>query len=121
MRCIGILTLIVAAMSCASSFAQNLPANAPQTDYRNFTCDELVREGRSLSRRGFLLSGLKAGPGGTDGTRTTSAIVMVWPATVVDDKQRSRDLALASKQMESIEEASIRGQCSVQFQRPPAG
>jgi hypothetical protein len=101
--------------------AQNLPASAPSPDYRNLGCPELVQEGRALSNRGFVLSRLKAGLGGTDGTETAPAIVIVWPVTSsVGDKQRSENLALAFKQMDAIEDASVRSQCSIRFQRPPA-
>jgi len=81
----------------------------------------LAKEGRAISKRGFMLSGLKAGLGGSDGTETAPAIVIVWPVTSpVGDKQQSEDIALAFKQMDAIEQASIESQCSIRFQRPPA-
>jgi hypothetical protein len=120
MRFVGIVTFATAALSCSLGLAQNLPAAAPLTDYRNLGCPELVQAGIAVSKRGFVLSGLKAGLGGTDGTESAPAIVIVWPATSVGDKQRSENLALAFKQMNAIEEASIRSQCSIRFQRPPA-
>jgi hypothetical protein len=121
MRFIGIATLATAALNCTSVLAQHLPANMPSSGYRKFTCAELAQEGRAISRRGFMLAGLKAGSGGTDGTGTAPAIVIVWPATSpVGDKQRSEDLALAFKQMDAIEQASVQSQCSIRFQRPPA-
>lgn len=121
MRFIGIATLATVALSCTSGLAQNLPANTPSSDYRKFTCAELAQEGRAVSRNGFMLSGLKAGSGGADSTETAPAIVIVWPSTSpVGDKQRSEGLALAFKQMDAIEQASIQSQCSIRFQRPPA-
>ena len=121
MRFIGIVTFAMAALSCTSGLAQNLPAYTPSSDYRKLTCPELEQEGRAISKRGFMLSGLKAGPGGRDGTETAPAIVIVWPGTSpVGDKQQSEKLALAFKQMDAIEQASIGSQCSIRFQRPPA-
>jgi hypothetical protein len=121
MRFIGIVTLATAALNCPLGLAQNLPASTPSSDYRNLGCPELAQEGRALSKRGFVLSGLKAGLGGADGTETAPAIVIVWPVTSpVGDKQRSENLALAFKQMDAIEDASVRSQCSIRFQRPPA-
>jgi hypothetical protein len=121
MRFIGIAMLATAALSCTSVLAQNLPAKTPSSDYRKFTCAELAHEGRAISRKGFMLSGLKASSGGTDGTETAPAIVIVSPATSpVGDKQRSEDLALVFKQMDAIEQASVQRQCSIRFQRPPA-
>jgi hypothetical protein len=121
MRFIGILTFATAALSCTSGLAENLQADTPSGDYRNLTCPELAQEGRVISKRGFMLSGLKAGLGGREGTETAPAMVIVWPVTSpVGDKQQSANLALAFKQMDAIEQASIASQCSIRFQRPPA-
>jgi hypothetical protein len=121
MRFISIVTFATAALSCTSGLAQNSPAYTPSSDYRTLTCPELAKEGRSISKRGFMLSGLKAGLGGSDGTETAPAIVIVWPVTSpVGDKQRSEDIALAFRQMDAVEQASIESQCSIRFQRPPA-
>jgi len=121
MRFIGFVTLATAALSCTSGRAQQLPAYASSGDYRKLTCTELAQEGRAISKRGFLLSGLKAGLGGSDGTETAPAIVIVWPTTSPGgDKQRSENLALTLKQMEAVEQASMESQCSIRFQRPPA-
>jgi hypothetical protein len=120
MRFIGIATFAAAVLSCAPGLAQNLPADTSSSDYRKSTCSELAQEGRAISKRGFVLSGLEAGLGGKDGTATAPAIVIVWPATSpVGDRKRSEKLALALKQMEAIEQASIASQCSIRFQRPP--
>jgi hypothetical protein len=121
MRFIGIVTFATAALSGCAGLAQNIPASKPSDDYRKMTCPELEQEGRAISKRGFVLSGLKAGLGGSDGTRLTPATVIVWPVTSpIGDKQQSDNLALALKQMDAVEEASIASQCSIRFQRPPA-
>jgi hypothetical protein len=122
MRAVGFVTLAALAFSCTSGSAQNLAAKLPPTDYRKLTCSELAQEGRAISRRGFVLSGFKAGLGGMDGTETAPAIVIVWPATLsAGDKQRSDNLALAVEQMDAVEQASVASQCSIRFERPPAG
>ena len=121
MRLIGIVTFATAALSSTLGLAQNPPAATPSSDYRNFGCAELAQEGRAVSKRGFVLAGLNAGLGGTDGTELAPAIVLVWPETSPDgDAQRSASLALALKRLDAIEEASIRSQCSIRFQRSPA-
>jgi len=118
---IGFVTFATAALSCTSGRAQELPAYSSSSDYRKLTCTELAQEGRAISKRGFMLSGLKAGLGGSDGTKTAPAVVIVWPATSpVGDGQRSENLALTLKQMEAVEQASMESQCSIRFQRPPA-
>jgi hypothetical protein len=122
MRFIGIAALAMAALNCTSAAAGALPSLSLSNDYRNLTCAELAQEGRAISKRGFLLSGLKAGLGGSDGTATAPATVIVWPATSpVGDRQRSENLALALKQMDAAEQASIESQCSIRFLRSLAG
>ncbi|MGO8909742.1 MAG: hypothetical protein ACLQDM_10540 [Bradyrhizobium sp.] len=121
MRFIGIVTFASAVLSCCAGLAQSTPEYIPSSDYRKMTCPELEQEGRAISKRGFALSGLKAGLGGSDGTKIAPAIVIVWPVTSpIGDKQKSDNLALALKQMDAIEQASIASQCSIRFQRPPA-
>jgi len=122
MRFIGIAALAMAALGCTSAVAGDSPSYSLSSDYRNLTCAQLAQESRAISKRGFVLSGLKAGLGGSDGTATAPATVIVWPATSsVGDKQRSENLALAIKQMDAAEQASIESQCSIRFLRPLAG
>lgn len=106
----------VAILSCRIGLAHSWSAD----DYRKLSCLELAEEGRAISRRGFALAGLKAGRGGSNGSETEPAIVIVWPVKfAVSDKQQLENLALAIRQMDAIEQASIASQCSIRFQRPP--
>ena len=112
MRFVGIAALATVVLSTIAVSAQG----SLSSDYRNLTCTQLEQEGRAISKRGFLLSGLEAGVGGVDGSKTATAVVVLWPAR---DGLRSDNLVLASRQMEAIEQASIASQCSIRFQRPP--
>jgi hypothetical protein len=116
-RFIGVTTLFVAVLSCTGVLA----LDSLSSDYRKLTCPQLEQEGRAISKRGFALSGLEAGLGGVDGTKTSPAIVIVWPsAAPVGDGKRSETLTVALKQMEAVEQASIASQCSIRFQREPS-
>jgi hypothetical protein len=122
MRFIGISALAMAAFGCTSALgADSASYSSLASEYRNLTCAQLAQEGHAISKRGFVLAGLKAGQGGTDGTATAPTTVIVWPTNAtVDDKQRSDKLALALQQMDAAEQASIASQCSIQFLRPLA-
>jgi hypothetical protein len=114
-RFIAVTTLAIAVLSCRAALALDL-----SSDYRNLTCTQLEQEGHATSKRGFALSGLEAGVGRVDGSKTATAVVILWPSTPpAGDGMRSDNLALASRQMEAIEQASIASQCSIRFQRPP--
>jgi hypothetical protein len=119
MRFVGIMMFAVVALGCAPGLAQTLPGSVSSSTYREFTCLQLAQEGRAISKRGFVASGLKAGQGGSNATDAASAVVIVWPASShVGDKQRSDQIALANNEMDALEQASIARQCSIRFQRP---
>ena len=111
MRLVGVATLATAVLSCAAGLAQN------SSDYRKLTCAQLEQEGRAISKRGFMLSGLEAGAGGVDGSKTAPSVVILWPSTPDRNRTPSDNLALALRQMEALEQASIASQCSIRFQR----
>jgi hypothetical protein len=119
MRFVGIVT-VAAAVGCPPGFAQTSSANLLANSYREFTCIQLAQEGRAISKKGFVASGLLAGQGGSDATEKTPAIIVVWPVPS-GNKQQSDTLALADNQMNALEQASIASQCSIRFQRPPKG
>jgi hypothetical protein len=119
MRFVGIV-MFAAAVGCTPGLAQTPSANLLANSYREFTCIQLAREGRAVSKRGFLASGLLAGQGGSDATEKTPAIIVVWPVPS-GNGQQSDTLALADNQMNALEQASIASQCSIRFQRLPKG
>jgi hypothetical protein len=101
--------------------AETKSTYVPPFAYLNYDCPQLVREARALSTRSATLAGVRqsdrtADAGDTHGT------VIPWPKafSLVGDANIADKLALMRGQMLAIEEASIRGQCSIQFPRPPA-
>jgi hypothetical protein len=119
MRFIGIVTF-AAALSCTLGSAQTTPTKAAANAYREFTCLQMAKQGRAISKRGFVASGLPAGRGGSDPTELAPAVVIVWPvSSQTGDKQQSGKIALANNEMDALEKASIESQCSIRFQRPP--
>lgn len=116
MRFVGIVTF-AAAVGCAPSLAQTSAANLLADSYREFTCIQLAQEGRAISKRGFVASGLVTRQYGNDATEKAPAIIIVWPVPSTE-KQSSDALALADRQMNALEQASIASQCSIRFQRP---
>jgi hypothetical protein len=89
--------------------------------YRKLTCLQIEQEGRRISRQGFALVGLPAGTGGIQGSRSSSATVIVWPTPSHLAGAKLAELAQAAGQMNALEQASINSQCSIDFQRPPNG
>jgi hypothetical protein len=112
-----VFAAVGAILSCTSSLAQSSPGKISSISYNNLTCRQIAQEGRSMSKKGFVLAGMQAGTGGSDGSETKSAVVIVWPTRATN----SEKLAHADSEMNALEQASIEGQCSIQFQRPPKG
>jgi len=113
-----IFVALGAVLSCTASLAQGVAENVSPTTYQNLTCPQIVQEGRSVSRKGLTLSGLRPGTGGSDATDTKSAVVIVWPSSPVSGEEVAK-FARADSQMDALERASVGSQCSIQFQRPP--
>ena len=97
--------------------AEPSPAISPGS-YRALTCPQIVQEARAVSRKGFVLSGLAPGTGGTDNTDTKSAIIIVWPASASGSADKMSRLRYAESQIDALEQASIESQCSIEFKRP---
>ena len=93
-------------------WAEEVSPETLASNYRFLTCPQIVREARAVSRKGFVLSGLQPGTGGTDDTATNSAVIIVWPTSA------NGNLRYAESQIDALEQASIASQCSIQFKRP---
>jgi hypothetical protein len=108
------------ALGCSVSFAQGSTERIiSPTTYQSLTCPQIVQEGRSISKKGFILSGLQPGSGGSDATEAKSATIIVWPALPQASGENLANLHYADSQMDALEQASIASQCSIRFQRPP--
>jgi hypothetical protein len=105
-------------LSLTSSWAEGAMPPISSGTYRALTCAQIVQEARSLSRRGFEMSGLPPGTGGTDSTGVKSAVIIIWPATPTATAGTLSSLRYAASQMDALEQASIESQCSIDFQRP---
>jgi len=81
----------------------------------------LVQEARDLSSRSAKVAGLQQSDPIVPGNDNSSTTIR-WPKvfSLVGDSSIADQLALLRGQMIAIEEASIRRQCSIQFQRAPA-
>jgi hypothetical protein len=86
--------------------------------YSKYDCLQLVREARALSVRAAALGGLQPSP--YKGDANDKSLVIRWPGvfSLLGNSSVAGELALMRGQMLAIEEASVRSQCSIQFERP---
>jgi hypothetical protein len=114
----AVLVGLGALANVGSSWAGEVPSPISPDRYRALSCGQIVQEARAVSRRGFVLSGLQPGTGGTDITETRSAVIFVWPASTNTSAEKMVNLRYAESQIAALEQASVASQCSIQFQRP---
>jgi hypothetical protein len=86
--------------------------------YRKYTCQQLLEEGRAVSARATALSGAAdnshAGQGAGTHLASTEDVITV-PKLTANGKSVASEIALARRQMLAIEDASIQGQCAIEF------
>jgi hypothetical protein len=82
-----------------------------------FDCPQLAQEARALSSRSAKVAGLQQSDPIVHGNENNSTTIR-WPKAF----SLVGDGSIADKQalMIAIEEASVRRQCGIQFQRAPA-
>jgi hypothetical protein len=113
--------VVLATILGGSVFAETRSTYVPPSAYLNFDCPQLISEARALSVRSATLAGVRPSASAADVSKTNGTVIP-WPRafSLVGDEKIADKLALMRGQMSAIEDASIRGQCSIQFQRPPA-
>src|SRR5205814_1891908 len=119
MRISAIATIVVLA-GCGPSLAEPKSTYVPPSAYLTYDCQQLTREARAISSRSASLAGLQQSARTADAGGNESTVIP-WPKAFsqVGDENIADKLALMRGQMLAIEEASVRAQCSIQFQRPP--
>jgi len=87
--------------------------------YLNHSCDDLARAAADVSRRADKDVGIKSDPSPNDAAET----IISWPKAFFANVsgEKALDLSHLKKEMIAIEQASIDGQCEIQFvgPRPP--
>jgi hypothetical protein len=118
MRRLAAILIILA--SCGPSQAELRSTYVPPFPYLELDCPQLAREARAVSSRSDKLAGLAQSNPILKGNENNSTTIL-WPKafSLVGNNSIADQLALMRGQMIAIEEASIRRQCSIQFQRAP--
>lgn len=112
------VTLVMAA-ACASGADDIAPSYVSPVMYENFTCQQLAYEAQSISTRAAQAAGVQNRARTTDAVVTTVGLVVFWPSLFFlnGDGPKAAELANLKGQMEAVEQASIRKNCGIQFQK----
>jgi hypothetical protein len=113
--------MLIVLASSGSSLAEPRSTYVPPLPYLELDCPQLAREARAVSSRSAKLAGLPQSDPILNGNENNTTTIR-WPKafSLVGDNSIADQLALMRGQMIALEEASVRRQCSIQFQRAPA-
>jgi hypothetical protein len=108
---------------CASSSDKITASYVSPMLYEGWNCRQLVEEAQRVSHHAAAAAGAQDSQASKDAVATTVGAIVFWPALFLigGDKQNAAELARLKGEMEAIEQASIRKNCGIQFQRAPAG
>jgi len=115
---IGVLFALSIA-GCASRSADISPSYVSPMNYQNYTCDQLIQEGRTVSSRAAIASGQQDKARSNDAVKTGVGVVLFWPVLLFmnGDGPKAAELASLKGQMEAIEQASIQKNCQIKFRK----
>ena len=113
------MCIALAVTGCASQSADIAPSYISPMNYQNYTCEQLIEEGQSVSSRAAIASGQQDKKRSGDAVKTGVGIVLFWPALffISGDGPQAAEVARLKGEMDAIETASIRKQCRIQFRR----
>ena len=105
---------------CATSSDKITASYVSPMQYENWNCRQLTEEAQRISHRAAEAAGAQDSQVTKDAVATTVGVIVFWPALFLigGDKQTAAELARLKGEMEAIEQASIRKNCKIQFQRP---
>jgi len=119
----AISALTITLSACASSADDITPSYISPIMYENYTCQQLAAEAQTVSYRAAQAAGVQNKKRTTDAVVTTVGLVVFWPSLffIQGNGPQAAELASLKGQMEAIEQASIRKNCGIQFQKaaPP--
>ena len=110
---------MVLVAGCASK-SENIQATyMSPVPYESYTCEQLAQEGQRVSARAAQAAGVQDKNRKNDTIKTTVGVILFWPILFANegDGQTAAELAQLKGQKKAIEEASIKKNCGIRFQK----
>lgn len=113
-----VIFIAILSMAAGSASAETPDAYDGLGKYRDYNCSQLALEARKVSVKAVGLPENKAASRPGEVATSAETTVVSWPEKLeVGGRLTSDEAALIGQQMIKIEEASIQGQCSIEFRR----
>ncbi len=123
-RSISCVVLTAGLMAGCASRADNISAAyvSPMT-YESYSCRQLSEEAARVSTRAAVAIGEQNSKATGDAVATGVGIVLFWPALffIKGEGASATEVARLKGEMDAIEQASIRKNCDIQFQKAAEG
>ncbi len=115
-----LMAVLATSAGCATKANQVDASYVSPVHFQNFSCRQLSAEAERVSFRVQDLSGIQNKKATSDAVATGVALVVFWPAVffVKGDNASTAELSRLKGEMDAIEQASIRKNCGIVFQRP---
>ena len=88
--------MALALTGCASKSEDITASYVSPMNYQQYTCDQLIQEGRSVSSRAAIASGQQDKARSDDQVKTGVGIVLFWPVLLFMDGDGPKAAELAS-------------------------
>ena len=108
----------IAMIGCAKRAEDVAAAYVSPLNYEQFNCKQLVEEAERVSERAAELSGVQDRKRTGDMVATTVAVVVFWPTAflVHGDDAQTAELARLKGEFDTIQQVSVRKNCTTRFQ-----
>lgn len=113
------LAAMTLAAGCASK-SENIQATyMSPVMYEGYSCQQLTEEGHRVSARAAEVAGVQDKNRKNDTIKTTVGVILFWPILFANEGngQTAAELAQLKGQKKAVEEASIKKNCGIQFQK----
>jgi hypothetical protein len=107
---------------CADK-SQNVQSSyASPLQYQSYSCRQLSEEAARISGKVSQLAGIQDKNASNDAVAVGVTMIVFWPALffLKGNKETKAELARMKGEMDAIEQASIKKNCGIIFQKTPA-
>lgn len=115
----GLLVSSIILAGCADESQNVQPSYTSPIQYQSYSCKQISEESYRVSSRAAQLAGVQNKNAQNDAVATGVALVLFWPAAFLihGNKQNSAELARLKGELNALEQASIRRNCNIKFQK----
>ena len=113
------LASITAAAGCAQQAAQIAPTYVSPLQFADYSCEQINSEAQRVASQATAAIGAQNQQASNDQAAMAVGLIIFWPAifmTAGSSAAQETEIGQLKGQMQALEQASIQGNCGIQFQ-----